>query len=90
MGVSIGDDGERGLCSGHSKSANESGVVSILATKDPKDMSRAELTATVKLLDADLFAAYNNCELEKFGSFFPKHLEFYHDQTGGGRCAINW
>lgn len=56
----------------------------VAATKDPKDMSRAELTATVKRLDADLFDAYNHCELEQFGSFFPEHLEFYHDQTGGG------
>ena len=67
-----------------SRSANESGAPSMQATKDPKDMSKAELTATVKRLDADLFSAYNNCELEKFGSFFPEHLEFYHDQTGGG------
>lgn len=47
-------------------------------------MSRAELTATLKRLDAELFAAYNDCELEKFGSFFPENLEFYHDQSGGG------
>jgi len=67
-----------------SKNANESGIPSVQATKDPKDMSRAELTATVKRLDADLFNAYNHCELQKFGSFFPEHLEFYHDQTGGG------
>ena len=77
-----------------STASNESGAASIQATKasnekdpnekDPKDMSPAELTATVKRLDADLFAAYNNCDLEKFGSFFPEHLEFYHDQTGGG------
>ena len=26
----------------------------------------------------------NDCELEKFGSFFPEQMEFYHDQTGGG------
>ena len=67
-----------------SKNANGSGVPSVQATKDPKDMSRAELTTTVKRLDADLFGAYNDCELEKFGSFFPENLEFYHDQTGGG------
>lgn len=66
-----------------STSASDSGAPSA-QTKDPKDMSRAELTATVKRLDADLFAAYNNCELERFGSFVPEHLEFYHDQTGGG------
>jgi len=72
-----------------SRNPNQSGPASVQATrasneKDPKDMSRAELTATVKRLDADLFAAYNHCDLEKFGSFFPEHLEFYHDQTGGG------
>ena len=66
-----------------SKNANESGAPSVQATKDPKDMSRAELRATVKGLDADLFGAYNDCKLEKFGSFFPEHLEFYHDHTGG-------
>lgn len=73
-----------GFAQGGSTSANKSGVPSVLTTKDPKDMSRAELTTTVKRLDASLFSAYNNCELEKFGSFFPEHLEFYHDQTGGG------
>jgi hypothetical protein len=72
------------LAQDSSRSANESGVPSVQATKDPKDMSGAELTATVKRLDADLFSAYNNCALEKFGSFLPEHLEFYHDQTGGG------
>jgi hypothetical protein len=74
--ISLAQDSSRG--------ANESGVPSVQATKDPKDMSGAELTATVKRLDADLFSAYNNCALEKFGSFLPEHLEFYHDQTGGG------
>jgi hypothetical protein len=68
----------------NSRNASESGVASVQSTKDPKDMSRAELTTTVNRLDADLFAAYNNCDLEKFGSFFPENLEFYHDQTGGG------
>jgi len=62
----------------------QNGAPAMQASKDPKDMSRAELTATIKRLDAELFDAYNKCELEKFGSFFPEHLEFYHDQTGGG------
>lgn len=66
------------------KSSDESRGALIQATKDPKNMSPAELTTTVKRLDADLFGAYNDCDLEKFGSFFPEHLEFYHDQTGGG------
>lgn len=67
-----------------SKSTNGSGIPPAAATKDPKDMTGAELTDTIKRLDAELFGAYNNCDLEKFGSFFPEHLEFYHDQTGGG------
>ena len=44
---------------------------SVQATKDPKEMSRDELTTTVKRLDAGVFDAYNACDLEKFGSFFP-------------------
>ena len=75
--------GTVGFAQVSSKNANESGVPSAQATKDPKDMSRTELTTTVKRLDADLFGAYNDCELEKFGSFFPENLEFYHDQTDG-------
>jgi len=67
-----------------SKNASEAGILSVQATKDPKDMSGTELTETVRRLDASLFNAYNGCDLEKFGSFFPEHLEFYHDQSGGG------
>ena len=67
-----------------SKEVNDSRVLSIQATKDPKDMSRAELATIVKRLDTDLFGAYNDCDLQKFGSFFPENLEFYHDQSGGG------
>lgn len=76
--------GTAGFAQVNSRNANESGVASFPATKDPKDMSLSELTATIKRLDADLFAAYNDCDLEKFGSFLPDNLEFYHDQTGGG------
>lgn len=76
--------GAMGFAQVSSKSASDSGVPSVQMTKDPKDMSRAELTMTVKRLDADMFDAYNDCELEKFGSFYPERLEFYHDQTGGG------
>ena len=49
---------------------------------NPDKMSRDELFRTIQKLDAELFDAYNRCELEKFGSFFPEHLEFYHDQGG--------
>lgn len=84
VAVLLAITGTMALAQLSSKNSNESVASSAQATKDPKDMSPAELTATVKRLDADLFAAYNDCDLEKFGSFFPEHLEFYHDQTGGG------
>jgi len=84
LAVLLAFQGSMGFAQVSSKNANESGVPSAQATKDPKDMSSTELTTTVKRLDADLFSAYNDCELEKFGSFFPENLEFYHDQTGGG------
>ena len=76
--------GTAGFAQVNHKDAKEPGVTSAQETKDPKNMSLAELTSTIKRLDADLFSAYNDCELEKFGSFFPENLEFYHDQTGGG------
>jgi len=44
----------------------------------PKD----ELFRTIAALDAEVFDAYNRCDLEKFGSFFPEELEFYHDNGG--------
>jgi hypothetical protein len=57
-------------------------VLTADANKNPSEMSLEELFRTIKKLDAELFDAYNRCELEKFGSFFPEHLEFYHDQGG--------
>lgn len=52
------------------------------ANKNPSEMSQDELFRTIKNLDAELFDAYNRCELDKLGSFFPEYLEFYHDQGG--------
>jgi hypothetical protein len=33
-------------------------------------------------LDAQLFDAYNRCDLDKLGSMVAGDLEFYHDKTG--------
>jgi hypothetical protein len=41
-----------------------------------------ELSRTVASLDSALFDAYNQCDLEKFGTFFIDDVEFYHDQSG--------
>jgi hypothetical protein len=44
-----------------------------------------KLFQTISSLDAELFDAYNKCDLEKLGSYFTEDLEFYHDQTGLSR-----
>lgn len=49
-----------------------------------------KLLRTISSLDAEMFDAYNKCDLEKLASFFTEDLEFYHDQTGlsRGRQAL--
>ena len=37
---------------------------------------------TIASLDAQLFDAYNKCDLVKLGSMVTDDLEFYHDKTG--------
>jgi uncharacterized protein (TIGR02246 family) len=44
--------------------------------------SQAELEKTIGALDAALFAAYNQCDLEKFASLIADDVEFYHDKGG--------
>ncbi len=41
-----------------------------------------DLTKTITALDAEVFDAYNTCDLPKFASFFSDDLEFYHDEGG--------
>ena len=41
-----------------------------------------ELSRTIGSLDSALFDAYNECDLEKFATFFTDDVEFYHDQGG--------
>ncbi len=59
------------------------------AQRPGKEESDA-LFRTISSLDAELFDAYNRCDLEKLASFFTEDLEFYHDQTGldRGRQAL--
>jgi Domain of unknown function (DUF4440) len=56
----------------------------------PSKEASDELFRTISALDAELFDAYNRCDLEKLASFFTEDLEFYHDQTGldRGRQAL--
>jgi ketosteroid isomerase-like protein len=44
--------------------------------------SQAELEKAIATLDTALFAAYNQCDLEKFASFIADDVEFYHDKAG--------
>lgn len=40
------------------------------------------LYTTVARLDAELFHAYNTCDLKTLGNMVSDDLEFYHDKTG--------
>jgi ketosteroid isomerase-like protein len=51
--------------------------------------TQEELTRAVTALDAQLFDAYNTCNLEKFSSLIAEDVEFYHDKGGlmvGGKA----
>jgi hypothetical protein len=56
------------------------GAQTVPALEDIK--SQAELESTITALDTALFAAYNQCDLEKFASFIAEDVEFYHDKGG--------
>jgi hypothetical protein len=43
------------------------------------------LFKTIQALDAQLFDAYNHCDLQEFGSLLADDLEFYHDVSGLSR-----
>ena len=48
----------------------------------PRETPPEELHATLAELDTALFTAFNNCDIEKFPSFFSEDVEFCHDQAG--------
>src|SRR6266487_6017117 len=50
-----------------------------------------DLTRKITALDAEVFDAYNKCDLGRFASFFAEDLEFYHDEGGlsvGRQAAV--
>lgn len=57
-------------------------AVSLAAQGPAAKPAQDELFRTIAALDAELFDAYNQCDLEKFGRFFIEDVEFYHDQGG--------
>ena len=40
------------------------------------------LTRTITSLDAQVFGAYNRCDMDSFATFFTPDVEFYHDKGG--------
>lgn len=48
----------------------------------PAPPAKDELFRTIASLDAEVFDAFNRCDLEKLGSYFTEELEFYHDNGG--------
>ena len=57
-------------------------AVTVAAQSPPAAPSPGELRAKIASLDAELFDAFNRCDLEKFKSFFVEDVEFYHDNDG--------
>lgn len=57
-------------------------AVPVEAQSQPAPASKDELFRKIAALDAEVFDAFNSCNLEKFGSFFTEELEFYHDNGG--------
>jgi hypothetical protein len=44
--------------------------------------NQTTLYSEIIALDKAVFDAYNNCEIEKFKSYFTNDVEFYHDKGG--------
>ena len=57
-------------------------AIRVDAQSPGKTASREELTGTITSLDSALFDAYNQCDLDKFNTFFIDDTEFYRDQGG--------
>jgi len=52
------------------------------APAEKREPPAEPLAETVAHLDAQLFDAYNRCDLETFGAMLAEDLEFYHDHSG--------
>ena len=54
----------------------------VIITDHSNAQEPIELVAEIARADAELFEAFNACDLEKMGEIFAKDLEFYHDLVG--------
>ena len=55
---------------------------SVQAQAAPTAEAKDATYKTIASLDAQLFDAYNKCDLVKLGTMVTDDLEFYHDKTG--------
>ncbi|MEM9304408.1 MAG: nuclear transport factor 2 family protein [Pseudomonadota bacterium] len=56
----------------------------LLFSSDLVASDHADLTAKIAALDAELFEAFNTCDVETNARFFADDLEFFHDIVGLG------
>lgn len=52
------------------------------STGTNKPLTTQELYTTIVALDKAVFDAYNNCDVERFKTYFSDDVEFYHDKGG--------
>jgi hypothetical protein len=57
-------------------------LVAAAITTSTSARSSDDLGTHGRKLDADLFAAYNRCDLDAFGALLAPDIEFYHDKGG--------
>ncbi len=76
-------------CAQQSRALASATPLTIIATKAPITITESvslnsedALTHRVSELDAQVFDAYNKCELKQFGNFIATDVEFFHDNAG--------
>lgn len=57
-------------------------LFSFCLAQDNRAVPRSDLYEQVIALDKAVFDAFNNCDIEKFTSYFTEDVEFYHDKGG--------
>jgi ketosteroid isomerase-like protein len=57
-------------------------LVSWSGISHAEELSPAALSEKIKALDAEVFKAFNECDMAKFATFFTPDVEFYHDLGG--------
>lgn len=57
-------------------------LVACAVTVEAAQDDDVALTQTISALDANVFDAYNRCDLDAFAGYFAADVEFYHDKGG--------